>query len=68
MATTQKCISANDVKNGAATIRVGSAVIAKADAFKNLTNNDAVISDALDTSIADDRFDDPRYYTGDAIT
>ena len=68
MATTQKARSGEDVKNGAATIRVSGSVINEADTFKNLTNNDAVINDALDLNLADERFDDPRYYAGDTAS
>lgn len=64
MAVLQKVISGNDYINGAAIVR--SDKLGNVDKLAQTINDNTGIT-GIDT-ILDSRHDEPRYYTGDAIT
>ena len=67
MATIVKSIGANPIKNGSARIRLNPGVV-NSDTFSDITGNSAIIDGTFDVNMFDDRYDNPRYYTGDAIS
>ena len=64
MAILQKVITGNDYVNGAAIVR--SDKLGNVDRLSQTINDNTGIT-GIDT-ILDSRHDEPRYYTGDAIT
>lgn len=67
MATIVKSIGANPIKNGSARIRLNGGVV-HSDSFADITDNAAIIDGTFDVNLFDDKFDNPRYYTGDLET
>jgi hypothetical protein len=63
MSVIKKSIEANDYKNGTAVVSIGTLGLIENHIVNTVFNQTSQIP--AQTGVLDERFDDPRYYTGD---